>query len=550
MTTRQLRWWFAGMLFLAAGLRFYQLAAADVITDEALIGFRSLGYIDYFASPYQTSPWEWFSVMPWWAQLSFHDHPPLIFLLQHVFLMVFGENLIGLRLPFVLAGIGSVGLLYFIGKKMFSSSVGLLASLFLAVSCYHVWISRIGLQESIVIFLVLLTLYLFLLALDTNRHWQWGISLGLALLAKYTAVILLPIFLLYFLFFKRRIFKTRQFWFAIVLAVAIFSPVIIYNFNLFLARGHFDLQFAYLFGQSVAAWQFLPGKIQAGSMFGRLINLIPAIFAGLLLPIFVVFLISLILVVKKFKTNCFNQPLFLLILAIFFTIISLIIFGPSPRFVTVLVPFVSLLVAWFIVNQKKIIKILVVIILVGSELFFTINSLFLLKPIGWINLTYSAVRVDSQRWGYSQLNNYIENILVNKTPTVSFTARYNFLEQIKNQALQADKVLNKQPVSILLIYDNNMYDLATLWLFHRQLVYHGWPVVTADVFLEQGASFWQQQGIENYYFFKVIDQEILLRPVAEQTGAAQQLANQPIKHQSEIINRPDGRATFAVYNWQ
>ena len=90
------------ILLLAAGLRLYQLDRADVITDEALIAFRSLGYVDFFASPDQTTPWEWFSDVPAWARLSFHDHPPLVFLVQHGSFLLFGENELGLRLPFAL----------------------------------------------------------------------------------------------------------------------------------------------------------------------------------------------------------------------------------------------------------------------------------------------------------------------------------------------------------------------------------------------------------------------------------------------------------------
>src|SRR3989338_5227713 len=104
--------WLLLILVVAGVLRFYQLGLADVITDEVLIAFRSIGYIDFFSSPYQTTPWEWFSDLPWWLKLSFHDHPPLIFLIQHWFFQLLGQNVIVLRLPFALAGIFSVFLFF------------------------------------------------------------------------------------------------------------------------------------------------------------------------------------------------------------------------------------------------------------------------------------------------------------------------------------------------------------------------------------------------------------------------------------------------------
>lgn len=75
----------AFILILAVVFRFYGLGDADVITDESLIAFRSIGYIDFFISPYQTTPYEWFSDIPNWAKLSFHDHPPLVFLFSICF---------------------------------------------------------------------------------------------------------------------------------------------------------------------------------------------------------------------------------------------------------------------------------------------------------------------------------------------------------------------------------------------------------------------------------------------------------------------------------
>ena len=134
------------IVILASVLRFYNLSSADVITDEALISFRSIGYIDFFVSPYQTTPFEWFSDIPTWASLSFHDHPPLVFAIQHLFFNLFGQSIFILRLPFVMFGIATVYLSYLLGKRLFNHQTGLIAAFLLALSFYHVCISRIGLQ--------------------------------------------------------------------------------------------------------------------------------------------------------------------------------------------------------------------------------------------------------------------------------------------------------------------------------------------------------------------------------------------------------------------
>ena len=543
-------WLLLLILLLAGTLRFYQISRADVITDESLFAFRSIGYIDFFVSPYQTTPYEWFSDIPNWARISFHDAPPLVFLIQHFSFVIFGQNLFALRLPFVLAGILSVPLIYLIGKKLFAEKAGLIAALLLAVSNYHVWISRIGLQESILIFFSLLTFYLFLLALEKNKYWFfWGVSFGLALLTKYLALVLVPIFVIYLLFYQRKVFKDKNFWFGVLISILIFSPVIIYNFKLFQSQGHFDLQFSYLFGQQVSEWQFLPGKIQAGDFSFRLQNLIPAIYQGLLWPMFILSLISFIFALYYFLKQK-NKSIFWLILAIFFHLLLFLVIGPAQRFVVILVPFLVLLVAWFIAQQKRLVSHLLILIIVILEIFFSFNTLLAYQPIGPLNLTYSNLNKESYNWGYNQLNNYLVQLLENKQPALTFETRYQFLEDIKNQALAKATKKNLNQAAILLIYDVNMYDLATLWLFHRRMVYQGWPIITADDYLKQGKDFWQNFGVTDFYFFKIVDQEMLRQPLADQTESAEILSEQLKDLSPEIIKRPDGREVFAVYHWQ
>jgi 4-amino-4-deoxy-L-arabinose transferase-like glycosyltransferase len=181
------------IIILAAVLRLWQLGAADVITDEVFYAFRGLGYLDYDVGLTQTSPIQWLDARPWWSRLSFHDHPPLIFLINFFFLKLGGISTWIIRLPAVIAGLGSVVLVYLIGGLK-NSRVGLVASLLLAVSTYHVWISRIGLQESVVIFLLLLTSFYYLRwTADKSSVKSWGISLGFLWLTKFTGFILIPI---------------------------------------------------------------------------------------------------------------------------------------------------------------------------------------------------------------------------------------------------------------------------------------------------------------------------------------------------------------------
>ena len=146
-------------MVLALFLRVFSLTHHDVYTDEALLSFRAIGLIDYDAALIQTTPWQWFPAVPWWARLSFHDHPILFFLLEHWSMSLLGVNLIAVRLPAVLAGVGSVAIIYLIGKRLAGEKAGLIAESLLAVSSYHVCVSRVGLLDGAEIIFMMLSLW-------------------------------------------------------------------------------------------------------------------------------------------------------------------------------------------------------------------------------------------------------------------------------------------------------------------------------------------------------------------------------------------------------
>ncbi|MDD2807002.1 MAG: glycosyltransferase family 39 protein [Patescibacteria group bacterium] len=549
------------ILLSAAFLRLYQLGSADVLNDETLIAFRSVGYIDFFSSPYQTTPWEWSADVPWWAHLSFHDHPPVVFVLQHLLFLFLGPSVFVMRLPLALAGIGSVFLLFLIGKLLFDNKVGLISTGLLAVSSYHVWISRIGLQESMVIFFVLLIIYLFIKSLQSGAHWQWGIAFGLALMTKYTAVAVAPIIFFWLIFFRRDLFKEKKFWLAPLLSLLIFSPVVLYNIKLFQSTGHFDLQFSYLFGQNVEAWRYLPGKIQAGSLFDRLRNLIPSLYDGLLGPMFILFILSILIPIasfwrqfyqKTFDANAAEFQGFCFVLLGFSSfLLELLLIGPSIRFTVMIVPFVVLLVGQLLAKLSKVILISVTSLLLVIELFFTYNVVFAVSPIGNLHQTYSLARNESIAWGYNYLNDYVEKLVEEKQPALSFSTKYPFTERLKQAAIQQDKAENKTSSAILMIYDNRMYETATFWIFHRQLVYGAWPILTAQDYLNQGVEFWRAQGITDFYLFKILDNILLVDPESNASTATDEIISTlSDKKPLDLIKNRNDDPVFEVYHWQ
>ena len=66
---------------------FCRISFVDMVGDDAVYSLRSVGYLDFMFADTQTTSLDWFKVFPAWANLSFHDHPPLLFVIQHIFLL-------------------------------------------------------------------------------------------------------------------------------------------------------------------------------------------------------------------------------------------------------------------------------------------------------------------------------------------------------------------------------------------------------------------------------------------------------------------------------
>ena len=80
----KIKHWLILILALAAVLRLYGLSRGDTVNDEVFYGFRAVGLMDFDEAADQTTPWEWTDPeIPGWMRMSFHDHPPLVFWIQH-----------------------------------------------------------------------------------------------------------------------------------------------------------------------------------------------------------------------------------------------------------------------------------------------------------------------------------------------------------------------------------------------------------------------------------------------------------------------------------
>jgi len=115
--------------------------------------------------------------------VGWYDIPYLSFAISACSMAVFGDDLFGLRIISAILGVGSVGLLYFLVRRLYGLRAAGLASFLMAVSHWHVHFSRIGTDYMQASFAGLLALLFFVRALQDGRLLDWlvaGLAIGLA----------------------------------------------------------------------------------------------------------------------------------------------------------------------------------------------------------------------------------------------------------------------------------------------------------------------------------------------------------------------------------
>ena len=174
--------------------------------------------------------------------LSYFDHPPLSFWIVAATMKLTGSDaLFVLRVPFILIFAATTWLMYRVGAALFGEWAGALSALLLNISpLFAISIGAWVEPDGPLIFCILAaTLCIIRLAFagepraEISLWAQAGLWLGLAMLAKYYAV-LLPVGIALFALTSR---DHRQ-WFgkpgpyiAGVIALAVFSPVLFWNYQ-------------------------------------------------------------------------------------------------------------------------------------------------------------------------------------------------------------------------------------------------------------------------------------------------------------------------------
>lgn len=128
-------------------------------------------------------------------------HPPLYYLILHVWMIV-GRSALALRALSAGASLGAVMMTYALGRRLASSHVALLAATLMALSAFQVWYAQEARMYALTTLAVLIAMWAFVRACDTQRAFFWSIyTCGMlaALYLDYTAFFVYTALLVWFL---------------------------------------------------------------------------------------------------------------------------------------------------------------------------------------------------------------------------------------------------------------------------------------------------------------------------------------------------------------
>src|SRR5713226_576439 len=202
----------AALIVAMTGLRVIYAGVIDLRTDEA-----------YY--------WTWSKE----SVLSFLDHPPMIAWFIRFGTAIFGDTNLGVRFAGILAMLVTQLLLADIVRRVTHDVRAMVIAVLMpeAALYYGLLMAKVSPDVALIPFAVAMVWALIRLNESNDPRW-WlaaGVFAGLALLSKFTAVMLLPAVAAFMLVpeWRRRWITSPYPWAAALIAVAVFSPALIWN---------------------------------------------------------------------------------------------------------------------------------------------------------------------------------------------------------------------------------------------------------------------------------------------------------------------------------
>ncbi len=168
-------------------------------------------------------------------------YPPMYDLFTAGFFSIAGINVLTARLISVLFSLLSIYAVFEFGYRLYSPKIGLLASIFLALMPGFIWLSRLALIETMLIFFFTITALFFFAWLRNGKNKYLilsGLTLGLGILTKYQMIIVGAIMLTSLVILGWGQLKKRfsRFPLLILITIIVIVPWAIVSYQVYASR--------------------------------------------------------------------------------------------------------------------------------------------------------------------------------------------------------------------------------------------------------------------------------------------------------------------------
>lgn len=128
-------------------------------------------------------------------------HPPLYYIIMHVWQLLFGGSAESLRGFSVVCGVATVALLFFLLQKLFSKKIAVLGTIFAAIGPFLVRYSNEARMYALAALIALAATYVFIQAIDHKKQKCWWLLYGALVAAgiytQYFLALIIPVHFIY-----------------------------------------------------------------------------------------------------------------------------------------------------------------------------------------------------------------------------------------------------------------------------------------------------------------------------------------------------------------
>lgn len=221
------------IIIIAVILRFWQLGITppSMYWDEVSQGYNAYSVL-------KTGYDEHYEFLPIARFQAFGDYKaPIYIYLNVISIFVFGTTEFAVRFPSAFFGTLTVLLAYYLARELFYDNkrrgmIGAFCALFLAISPWHVQLSRVAYEANIATFFTVLGLLMFFLAKRKYSSLYLGSSISFVLafysFNAHRVFIPLLMLLLFFVYRRQSILNVRKIILAAIVGIALLTPFLLY----------------------------------------------------------------------------------------------------------------------------------------------------------------------------------------------------------------------------------------------------------------------------------------------------------------------------------